>query len=474
MLATLILGGLVLLLFVLAVLSAGHALLYKRDPRAQLAWLLTLLLLPLVGLVAYWVFGVNRIRRRGRRMRGLSEALPPLPTSLARASARHTAMHDLAGLCDRVTRRPLTGGNSLVPLHNGEEAYPAMLAAIARARSSVTLCTYIFDGDETGRAFADALRAAIRRGAEVRVLVDGIGEKYSDVSIFRWLQGVRAARFNPMRLFGRAAAYLNMRSHRKLLVIDGEVGFTGGMNLGDRHLSSRLDNPERVVDLHFEVRGPVVTQLQEAFAEDWLFATGERLVGAHWFGAGLSAVGPVHARVISDGPDEDFEKTQWLLLGALSCARRRVWIMTPYFIPGRALIAALGTAALRGVEVVVMLPAKNNLRVVQAATQAYLWELLQQGVRIYFQPPPFVHTKYLLADDDFNLVGSSNLDPRSLRLNFELNLEVYDEHTVGKALREHFQATRGAAREVTLHDVLAVPLGRQLRNGLAKLFSPYL
>jgi cardiolipin synthase len=465
-------------LAVVAVLSAVHALLYKRDPRAQLAWLLTILLLPAFGAVAYWMFGVNRIRRLGRRMRGLPEVLPPLPSGSREREYPHTPLAELVALCDRVTRQPLTQGNDIRVLEDGEGAYPAMLDAIAGARRSLCLSTYIFDGDDVGRRFADALHAAVERGVEVRVLVDGIGEKYSTVSIFRWLGGVPSARFNPMRLVGRAAAYLNLRTHRKILVADGTRGFTGGMNIGERHLAARTENEERVRDLHFDVRGPVVPQMLAAFIEDWHFAAGERLSGPAWSTQAAedlpSSGGTTFARTIVDGPDEDFEKLHWILLGALACAKRRVSIMTPYFIPGRALIAALGTAALRGVEVSVVLPAKNNLRFVHYATLAYLWELLQQGVHIHYQPAPFVHTKYLLVDDDFNLVGSSNLDPRSLRLNFELNLEVYDEGGVGAALRAHFDAARAASREISLDDVLSTPLGERIRNAAAKLFSPYL
>lgn len=461
---------------VLAVLSAGHALLYKRDPRAQLSWLLTLLLLPLLGLIAYWIFGVNRIRRRGRRMRGLPEVPPPLKPARRRelpVADAPVGVEALRILCDRVTRRPVRAGNAVSPLVDGEGAYPVMLEAIAAAMRSVCLSTYIFDGDEVGGAFADALRKAVARGAQVRVLVDGIGEKYSDVSIFRRLQGVPAARFNPVKVFGRAAAYMNMRSHRKLLVVDGERGFTGGMNIGGRHLAARVENPERVRDLHFHVSGPMVVDLLDVFADDWEFTTGERLAGEAWAPRARSA-GLVEGRVISDGPDEDFEKTHWILLGALACARRSVRAMSPYFIPSRALIGALGTAALRGVNVEIVLPATNNLRFVHYATQAYLWELLQQGVRVYYQPGPFVHTKYLLVDDTYSLVGSTNLDPRSLRLNFELNMELYDADSVGAFLRAHFEAARAQSAPVTDADVASESTAARLRNAVAKLFSPYL
>jgi cardiolipin synthase len=460
-----------------ALLSAGHALLHKRDPRAQLSWLMTLLLLPVLGTIAYWIFGVNRIKRRayGKKTRQLPTAPGPVSPGLAgeiREQAGPTRMADLTGLVDRIARRALVSGNRITPLHGGEDAYPAMLEAIGAAERSVTLSTYIFDGDETGRSFAEALHAARARGAEVRLLVDGIGEKYSATSIFRWLEGIHAARFNPLKLFGRAAAYLNLRNHRKILVVDGRVGFTGGMNIGDRHLAARTQNPDRVQDVHFRVTGPVVAQMQEAFAEDWYFATGEALEGPRWFPP-LGPDGPAPARVITDGPDEDWEKMHWIVMGALSCARERVRIMTPYFIPDRALIGALGTTALRGVEVSLVLPAKNNLRFVQWASNAYLAELLAHEVAIYFQPPPFVHSKLFVVDDVWTFVGSTNLDPRSLRLNFELNLEAYDAQ-LGRALAEHFDATVARSHAVTPLEISQKPLSQRLRESAAKLFSPYL
>ena len=463
---------------VLSLGGAGHALLFKRDPRSALGWIVVCITIPIAGPFFYWIMGVNRIRRKarqwlesGRRLAGwdqfpacfdrrAEQALPP--------GAEH--LHELRTLSDRVVTAHLVSGNSLTPLFNGDNAYPAMLAAIAEATSSVYLSTYIFDADEVGKRFATALAAAAERGADVRLIIDSLGEKYSIPQARRLFKGskVKVGRFLPLRHGG----YVNLRNHRKILVVDGKIAFTGGMNISGRHMVTNPTTRAPVVDLNFKVIGPVVGNLQQIFLEDWFFVAGELENDPASFPE-LFPAGPALVRAVSDGPDKEFRKLLWIILGALSCARQTVRIMTPYFIPDRSLISALITAALRGVEISLVLPARNNLPYVQWASRSYLWELLQHGIRIYYQPPPFVHTKLFLVDDTWALIGSANLDPRSLRLNFELNLEVYDQAFTGELVR-HFEEVIPISREETLENVDSRPLTEKIRDGMAKLFSPYL
>ena len=465
-------GVLIALLTLLAVLSAGHALINKRDPRSALGWILTCIAVPLFGPLFYWGMGVNRIYRRAKRWQkeaGEVPRWPDRPVSVpAPLPAELSYLKELRRLSDRVVSTNLVPGNSIIPLENGEEAYPAMLAAIKSAASSVHLCTYIFDGDGTGKLFTGALRAAAQRGVEVRVIVDSLGEKYSRPTAKKLLKGsaVQFRSFLPLRPGG----YLNLRNHRKILVVDGAVAFTGGMNIGDRHLAER---PKPLVkDVHFQVNGPAVADLQRTFLEDWRFTQGEQLTGPRYFPE-LPQAGSALVRAVSDGPDKDFRKLNWIILGALSCARRRVIIVTPYFVPDRPVISALVTAALRGVSITLVLPGKNNLPFVQWASQSYLWELLQQGVRIFSQPPPFVHTKFMVVDGSWSLIGSANLDPRSLRLNFEFDLEVYDR-AFARQLEARCATAVAASHELTLAELDRRPLPIKLRDGAAKLFSPYL
>jgi len=457
--------------------SAGHALLNKRDPRAALGWVaMCLLLHPAVGALLYWGFGVNRIRTRARKWqrRGHwashrhvrtnkaidSETIPePLGSSVA----------TLVAVSSRVAQWPVLGGNRVTMLQNGEGAYPAMLASIRSAHRSVYLCTYIFDTDGTGKAFIDALGAAVHRGCDVRVLVDGLGAMYSFPRAIGRLRaaGVPAASFLPMS----KGIHINLRNHRKLLIVDGATAYTGGMNIGDRHLAARTANRHRVADLHFEFQGPAALQMTEVFLDDWRFATGNSATHARLHPT--PAAGDAYCRGITDGPNDDFEKLQWVIIGAISAARHRVRIMTPYFLPESPLVSALVAAALRGIEVEIVLPRQNNLPYVAWATESLLWQLLIYDIRIYYQPPPFTHTKYLLIDASYAQIGSANLDPRSLRLNFEFNVEIYDP-AVSEELGRHFEMTVSRSKRITLAQVDGRSLPVRLRDACAKLFVPYL
>ena len=472
---------LALILVAIGIFSAGHALLFKRDSRSALGWFVVCLILPGLGALGYWFLGVNRIRSKARRWRArgrmhffewVSEDVGeevPLPQHLRREN-----FFALRSLSDAVTRRPLVPGNKLNLLHNGEDAYPAMLAAIEGAEQSVYLSSYIFADDRSGQAFCAALQRAAKRGVDVRVLVDALGEKYFWPPIHRRLTrlGIRHARFLPFSL-ASWGFFINLRNHRKLLIVDNRLGFTGGMNISDRHLLADPSIPHRVVDLHFQILGPVVGQMQEAFFEDWYFATGEAPQQPLTSPPPL-ADGETFCRGISAGPNEDFEPLTWIIVGVLNSARKRVCIMTPYFIPDRALTTALCAAALRGVQVEIILPQQNNLSFVHWAAQDYLAELVEHKVRIFYQPPPFVHSKMLIMDHHYALIGSANIDPRSLRLNFEFNLELFDQAGACSALLQYFDATRAVSAPVTAAKIKAMPLWVRLRNGFAKIFSPYL
>jgi cardiolipin synthase len=255
------------------------------------------------------------------------------------------------------------------------------------------------------------------------------------------------------------------------LVVDGTVGFTGGMNI--RAGNVLLDEPPHPVqDVHFRVEGPVVAELQAAFAADWRFTTGETLAGPRWFPE-LESCEPAIARGISDGPDEDFDKLRFVILGALACARESVRIATPYFLPDNELASALRVAALRGVDVKILLPEANNLRMVKWASTAGLQELIFSGCRVFLSPPPFDHSKLVVVDGGWVLFGSANWDPRSLALNFEFNLECYAPELAAEVTRT-FEAKRALAREVSLEDLAGRPPLARLRDQAFRLFSPYL
>ena len=466
--------------FVLAAAASIHAILYKRDSRAAIAWNGLIWLVPLGGAFLYFVFGINRLRRQAASFKTNLEPFRA-PTTHEPISPEQVREHVppelsylslLSRLVDQVVSRPLVPGNRIEPLTNGDQAFPAMIHAIEEARQTVSLQTYIFDRDEAGLEFAAALGRAQRRGVQVRVLIDAAGTRYSWPSILRTLrhEGVRHARFLPMLRFWRLPS-MNLRTHRKLLIIDGQRGFTGGINLRIGNcLSRRPASP--VQDLHFRIEGPVVTQMQEAFAEDWQFSTGEKLLGQHWFPPN-HIQGQVLARGVTDGPDKDFENVRWLFLGAISSARSSIQIVTPYFLPDSGMITALNLAAMRGVKVQIILPEHSNLSFVDWASRALWWQVLVHGCQIWLTRPPFDHSKLMVVDQCWSSFGSSNWDPRSLRLNFEFNLECYDSE-LGKKLSAIAEGKRQSGRQVTLAEMDSRPFLLRLRDGIARLGAPYL
>ncbi len=461
--------------FLAALIASFHALLHKRDSRAATLWLGVIWLVPVLGPILYLVLGFNRIRRRAISLGVHNFTRRPIPDNLGEpqpAGAEHLQM--LARVVGRVVAQPLTAGNQIQPLVNGDAAFPAMLAAIETARTSISLATYIFDNDPSGRQFVAALGRAAARGVAVRVLIDAAGARYSWPSIAHKLKQAQVpfATFLPSSLFAPwRVATINLRNHRKILVVDGQIGFTGGMNL--RHGNVLAAQPRHPVqDLHFRVAGPVVTHLQEAFVNDWAFTTGESLRDDVWFPE-LTECGNVIARVISDGPDADYDKLRWTLLAALAEAQTSVQILTPYFLPDNAVITALNLAALRGVRVDIILPAKNNLAVVQWASRAMWWQVLERGCRIWLTPPPFDHSKLMIVDGHWVFLGSANWDARSLRLNFELNVECYGRE-FAEQMAEVIEQKIRIAHEVTLAEADARSYPAKVRDAVARLFSPYL
>lgn len=472
--------GLATLGILLSVLASGHAVLNKRDSRSAIAWVGFIWLVPLAGAVMYFILGVNRLRHKATLLRRNLERyhvqavqLECLPEDV------HCHLPELTGHLDmlakaisRVVERPLLLGNRIDPLINGDEAYPAMLEAIQQSRQTLSFVTYIFDRDEVGLAFAQALGDAVRRGVEVRVLIDAVGIRYSWPTILPTLryEGVKYARFLPSSAL-RQLMSINLRTHRKLLVVDGRIGFTGGMNIRIGHCLKR-QSTHPVQDIHFRVNGPVVSQLQEVFADDWLFMTGEYLRGDSWFPK-IECAGQVLARGVVDGPDEDFEKLQWTILGALSIARYSVRIVTPYFLPNPTVVSSLNLAVMRGVQVDIILPSRSNLPFVLWASRAMWWQVIKHGCRIWLTPPPFDHSKLMLVDGCWTLLGSANWDARSLRLNFEFNLECYNVELTQR-LDQWVESKKKGAHQVTMEEVDGRSMLARLRDGIARLLTPYL
>lgn len=476
---------LVCLHLALAIPAVFHALLRKRHSRSAFGWIVFTIGYPLVGPVIYGLFGVNRVRTRSRQIRDEMEGKSDFHRVGSELTLFSSAKYEklltenqrrLLRVGTAVTTSTVTANNRVQPLQNGEQAYPAMLEAIARATERVWLITYIFETNETGRAFIDALGDAHDRGVDVRVIIDGFGEFYSwpHAGPLLRARGVSVGRFLRPRLIP-PQIFANLRNHRKLLAVDSSVGFTGGMNIGGRHMVDPPETKRPVQDLHFRVEGPVVHDLERLFLHDWRYVTRskeayEPVRPAPEHGEEHR---PAFCRVIPDGPDHDLSKLETVYQSVISAADHRVTIITPYFLPSEQMQASLTSAAIRGVDVTVILPVKSNLFYVQAATRRSLRWLLRHDIKVTLQAEPFSHTKLLVIDDSYVLCGSANVDPRSLRLNFELAVEIIDAALVDE-LDAYIEEVLSRSKLITLEELESRPLAQRLIDGFFWLFSPYL
>lgn len=460
--------------FVLLPLAAGHVLLHKRLPQATFGWLILIIYVPLAGSVLYCVFGVNRIHRRARKL-GRAQ----IKERAALADVSDQAVIDslepkwqrIAHAAAQLSHLPLTQGNAIAHYHTGDQLFPAMLEAIEQARESVYLASYTFDLAGIGKRFVQALDAAQKRGVDVRVLVDSIGDRViSHAGVIDRLQslGIPAIHFLPPSVWP-PMVHLNLRNHRKLLIVEKHQAFTGGINITQKNCRQKSKLASN--DDHYKLTGPVVNQLLAVFAEDWAFATGcDNDIS---LAPELPAAGNVPCRAIPDGPDHETDQILMLMTAAVGQANRRVTIFSPYFLPIQPLTGALCASALRGVEVRVLIPQRSNYALVDWASRHYLPELLHAGVEIHAISGPLMHSKLLVVDESYAMVGSTNIDPRSLQLNFELMVEVYDKG-FAKQMQNHADTQFAKAQRITLDSLAELSLVIRLRNALAGLVQPYL
>lgn len=468
-----------LLVFFLSIATALHALLNKRDSHAALAWIAVCLFLPMIGAAFYLIFGLNRVRNRARKLglRELSKAYHEPSQAVKADRARRLDIDEpflaLEYLAFMVSGQRLLSGNTVCLLDEANMAYTQMINAIEAAQESVYLASYIFDGKGVGRRFVDALLAARMRGVDVKVLIDGVGRFYSRPGAYQLLlqEGVDVALFLPPTIKPLRMA-INMRNHRKLLVVDQQQAFTGGMNIRDKYTDARSAEPEAsILDLHFKMQGAVVEQLTSSFLQDWAFVKGQEFI--YPLVSDNDGASPALCRVLEDGPNSELDNLIKVMVTAIATAQRSIYIVSPYFLPPRELALALQTAALRGVEVTVIVPDNNNLPFVDWAMQHMLFPLLKAGVKVHRFLPCFLHTKLYLIDDYYALVGSANMDPRSLRLNFELMVEIYDKPT-GLKLNQYIQGLLAKSDAVSLKQLASRPWWCKYRDAVFWLFSPYL
>lgn len=467
----------------LSLLTSVHVLLYKENERTSLAWIGLVIFSPVVGTLFYWLFGINRIKRSAQKKH------PQTLKKNFRQKDKAINFHELpenwhCAIIAGHTIHPVNclANNSVEPLINGDLAYPAMIKSINRAKRYIVLSSYIFDYDTLGQQFIYALTQAHQRGVIVNVLLDGIGVGYSWHKSDQALKkmGVKTARFLPAISF-TSIRFINLRNHRKILCVDGEVAYIGGMNVSQNNIVKSAIHP--IDDIHFKVTGPVIDQISQVFIEDWFFATGELITFPQYSlqtslkkspnSTNQTSNTSVIARVIQDGPDEHHSKIHWTLINALASAQTSVKIMTPYFIPDQTLMTSLHSAALRGVSVDIIVPQNSDLLFLDWVMEANFPRIIEHGIKIYKNTRPFDHSKIVIIDDIWSFIGSANWDARSLELNFEINLECFDANLNTK-LTEFFALKKQNTIPVIEEELNGLATYKKIRNNLFRLFSPYL
>lgn len=470
-----------------------HALKRRRNASATILWIFVAWSFPLLGPLLYLAFGIDRMPDKGLHKKVKNQIMMDQRRSRHKDESPFVAWHYSFSTpienvrneyCRKLNRsldtlnpdHPLLDGNYIVPLVSGDKSYPLMLEAIRSAKNHIHLQSFIIHRDDTGRKFLEELKKKADEGIKVRLMFDrfgsthaylgGLFRKYRKIANFEicgWTQA------NPMK----RQFQINLRNHRKNLIVDGQVAFFGGVNIASENITTA--EREAIRDYHFKVEGPLVHELQFSFLRDWYFMTGEsidKLLNADHFPQMLS-IGDARARLIDSGPSEPPDLASETYFNAIILAQRQILIVTPYFVPTSDIIRALRSAAHRGVDVRLVLPAKNNHRYAGMASKALYEELLASGVRIYHRKPPFIHAKAMVIDDSVALVGTVNLDVRSLELNYETTALIENETAIDK-LKLMIHEDMDCSREITLNEWLKRPAIQKLAENLCALMTPVL
>jgi len=451
---------------------AGWIILQKREPVATMSWVLSLAVLPYLGFLIYFALGPQKIKRqRMRRHRSRDgmdshEAICP-PSEVCT---------ELALLGQATTGLPPSSARRVDLLVDGAATFDALVEAIGQARNHVHLEYYIFDRDRTGTRIRDALIERAKAGVHVRLLLDAVGASRVNRRFLKPLLDAGCAHcwFHPTQFRPFSRPWVNLRTHRKIVVIDGTVAFAGGINITDKENNAL--RPDVYRDLHLRLEGEIVRGLQQVFVEDWIYASGhtrDNFKGTVlWAPDAQQPPGDIAVQVLTSGPDSDWEAIHRLQVSAIYEAKQRVWLVTPYFVPGEAAMMALTSAALAGLDVRLLVPKLCDSRLVTFAARSYFDQLLAAKIKVYEYGPRMLHTKALLCDDNLAVLGSANFDHRSFRLNFEVAL-LFRDPAFNARLAELLEGEFASATPV--HDQRNRSLWRnRLPEALARLGSPFL
>ena len=465
-----------------------HILRQRKAPMAMLAWILGILTFPLIGVLLYYVIGEERVVRRGRKKRRKSAYIIQALGSAGQTEAKRDLLfkpHDLkfcpvleggllrlAQISGKLAQSPLTLGNKVEVFTSAQSIYDHILRAIDGAREHIHLEYYIFRPDETGALFRDRLAEKARRGVEVRLLLDGIGCFGTSRRFLRPLieAGGRVETFLPAIPL-RQPWHINCRNHRKIVVVDGEVAFTGSQNVGDEYRGRwRRVGPWK--DTHLRVEGPAARELQEVFIEDWYFACKEDLVGKRYLKSARAA-GESLVQIVPSGPDQPVDVLHHVVFAAIGMARESIRISTPYFVPDPALLVALANASHQGVRVEILIPSKNDLKLVLWAGRSFYEELVREGVSIHEFDHGMLHSKTIVIDDRWSMVGSANMDMRSFVSNFEVTASIFDPG-ISVSLAADFANDLSRSRRIRARKPGHAPFVPSILEGGARLLAPLL
>ncbi len=474
------------ILLVHAVAISKLLLTERRQPTATLAWLFALIFLPVIGVLIYYVLGTTRFRRvrkkSGRAMERLASVLDRHKVQRKLEGSGIASLDDrtldLLRLGRNLSSTPASWDNDVRILVDGPATYLTIKSAMEAAKDHIHVEFYIIQPDQTGEALRDILVERARSGVEVRLLCDAVGSSRLPSDFWDPLveAGGKAHTSLPVwKLFTRFRRHtrVDFRNHRKIVVVDGRVGYTGGINVGKEYLG--LD-PEmgRWRDMHIEIQGPAVLSLQKAFAQDWLQATDEVIDDERYFPEPVGKrTDPSIVQIVDSGPDRPWSPILYVYTHAIALARERVWITSPYFIPGPTLEDALITAAIRGIDVRLLLPVWSDSWIVTLASRTYFRRMLEAGIRIFQYERGMLHAKTMLVDHWVGTIGSANMDLRSFHLNFELNAFVYGKRFVDE-LSEQFQVDLENAREVDTEELERRGIVHRAISSTARLLSPLL
>lgn len=453
----------------------------KRAPVSTMSWILSLALLPFAGFIIYYFLGPQRLRKqRLKRLRSRVRSRGVTDLVLLRKAAETgpPALRQMVTLGTAACGLPVASASSVELLSGGARTFDSLFEAIRGARDHVHLEYYIFEPDQIGTALRDLLVQKARQGVAVRLLVDALGSKRLGRRFMAPLKdaGVRVGLFHDTRIGRRLRPVTNYRSHRKIVVCDGSIGFTGGVNITDAE--DRRTRADACHDVHLRIEGSAVRWLQTIFLEDWAYTTGERpddtdRTFPHLLPQLLPDMqaGDIAVQIVTSGPDNTLEPIHRMHIAAINAASHRAWLTTPYFVPGEPALMALTSAALRGVDVRLLVPRRSDSRIVSAAARSYFGELIAAGVKVWEYKARMLHSKTLVVDDNCAMVGTANFDNRSFRLNFEVMAVVYGPALAGPLVAQF---------ETDLRSSAAVPARRRqsfpmrLADATARLFSPLL